>query len=286
MVMTADKPSVTSSGMLRLKKSEFEQISQIIYSQAGIHLSEGKKIMLESRLAKRLRVLNITSFEKYIDYLTSSEGVEKEMVHMIDVVTTNKTDFFREPHHFDFLKETILPLALNNEQTFRIWSCACSTGEEPYTLAMVLQDFAQKNRTFQYEIIASDISTHVLQKASQAIYDPSRIADIPDTMKKRYLLKSKDTINPTVRIVSELRERVKFMHLNLMDRELDIAGGLDVIFCRNVLIYFDRPTQLKVVGSLVDKLKPGGYLFIGHSESLHQFDLPVKQVRPTVFIKK
>jgi chemotaxis protein methyltransferase CheR len=286
MVMTADKPSVTSSGMLRLKKSEFEQISQIIYSQAGIHLSEGKKIMLESRLAKRLRVLNITSFEKYIDYLTGSEGVEKEMVHMIDVVTTNKTDFFREPHHFDFLKETILPLARNNEQSFRIWSCACSTGEEPFTLAMVLQDFAQKNRTFQYEIIASDISTHVLQKASQAIYDPSRIADIPDAMKKRYLLKSKDTINPTVRIVSELRERVKFMHLNLMDRELDIAEGLDVIFCRNVLIYFDRPTQLKVVGSLVDKLKPGGYLFIGHSESLHQFDLPVKQVRPTIFIKK
>ena len=286
MIATVDTPT-SSFGLLRLKKNEFEQMAQIIYSQCGINLEESKKIMLESRLGKRLRALNLTSFEKYIDFLTSSEGLEKEMVHMIDVVTTNKTDFFREPHHFDYLNDNVLPeFHHSSERTFRVWSAACSTGEEPYTLAMVLQEYANHNPRFEYEILASDISTQVLQKASQAVYHPSRIVDIPDRLKKKYLLKSKDKINPSVRIASQLRQRVDFKHVNLMDRDLDIPGDLDVIFCRNVLIYFDRPTQLKVVNNLVQKLRRGGFLFIGHSESLHQFELPIKQVKPTVFIKK
>jgi chemotaxis protein methyltransferase CheR len=286
MISTIDAQT-SSFALLRLKKSEFERMSQIIYTECGINLEESKKVMLESRLGKRLRALNLTSFEKYIDFLTSAKGLEKEMVHMIDVVTTNKTDFFREPHHFGFLNDNILPDFHNSsDRTFRVWSAACSTGEEPYTLAMVLQEFANHNARFAYEILASDISTQVLQKASLGVYHPSRIIDIPDKLKKRYLLKSKDRINPTVRIASQLRERVEFKHLNLMDRDLDISGELDVIFCRNVLIYFDRPTQLKVVNNLVQKLRRGGFLFIGHSESLHQFELPIKQVKPTVFIKK
>jgi chemotaxis protein methyltransferase CheR len=241
--------------------------------------------MLESRLNKRLRALRLTTFEDYLRLVTSKEGVESELVNMIDVVTTNKTDFFREPHHFDFLKEALLPQLINSGQrNLKIWSSACSSGEEPYTLAMVLQEFAIKEPGFSYDILASDISTNVLQKAAQAIYNADRAIDIPDNYKKRYLLKSKDVLNPRVRIVPQLREKVRFENINLMDSELEL-GMMDVIFCRNVLIYFDRETQFRVIQNLLKKLKKGGVLFIGHSESLHFFDLPIKQIRPTIFQK-
>jgi len=244
--------------------------------------------MLESRLSKRLRLLNIASYKEYIQFVTSAEGIENELIHMIDVVTTNKTDFFREPHHFDFLKDVLLPefsQEEKNRRPYSVWSAACSTGEEPYTLAMVLQDYAFQNQGFSYSILATDISTQVLQKAKAAIYNPDRVIDIPLAVKQRYLLKSKNSEKPTVRIVSGLRDKVDYRHLNLMDSQLNVEGDLDIIFCRNVLIYFDRKTQLEVVDKLIQKLRPGGYLFIGHSESLHQFNLPIKQVRPTVFIK-
>jgi len=285
----AEKITKENLGIPRLTMSEFQQLAALVYTQCGIKLVEGKKVMLESRLNKRLRVLGQSTYKDYIQYVTSDEGMEMELIHMIDVVTTNKTDFFREPHHFDFLKNVLLPdfhLEEKNKRPFRIWSAACSSGEEPYTMAMVLQDFAAHNIGFNYSIAASDISTQVLQKAATAIYAPERVATIPIEIKRRYLLKSKNTERPTVRIVPSLREKIQFMHMNLMDSQLNIEGNLDVIFCRNVLIYFDRKTQLEVVSKLVQKLKPGGYLFIGHSESLHQFNLPLAQVRPTVFIKK
>jgi chemotaxis protein methyltransferase CheR len=273
---------------VRLSTSEFEKLAKIVYEQCGIKLEHCKKVMLESRLNKRLRTLNINSFERYIQYIGSKEGIENEIIHMIDVVTTNKTDFFREPHHFDFLKNELLPAFLENNEnkTFRVWSAACSTGEEPYTLAMVLQQFAKTNLRFNYRIIASDISTQVLQKATDAVYPLERAADIPAYFKKDYLLKSKDAVNPRVRIIPQLREKVEFKRVNLMDDTWEIEGNLDVIFCRNVLIYFDRDTQQQVVKSLVQKLRPGGILFIGHSESLHFFELPVRQIRPTIFIKQ
>jgi chemotaxis protein methyltransferase CheR len=272
----------------RLTASEFQQLSKLVYEQCGIHLSEGKNVMLESRLGKRLRALQISSFKAYIEYLTSNEGLENELIHMIDVVTTNKTDFFREPHHFEYLKDILLPNFVNEAQRgrpYRTWSAACSTGEEPYTLAMVLQDFALTEPGFSYSIAASDISTQVLQKAVSAIYNLSHVAVLPTLVKQRYLLKSKDAEKPTVRIIPQLRSKVEFMRMNLMDNELNIEGEFDSIFCRNVLIYFDRKTQLEVINKLAKKLRPGGYLFIGHSESLHNFDLPVKQVKPTIYVK-
>jgi chemotaxis protein methyltransferase CheR len=269
----------------RLTATDFNKISTLVYSHCGINLEPCKKIMLESRLNKRLRALQITTFEDYLRLVTSKEGTESELVNMIDVVTTNKTDFFREPHHFDFLKEALLPQLINSGQrNLKVWSSACSSGEEPYTLAMVLQEFAIKEPGFSYEILASDISTSVLQKAAQAIYNADRAIDIPDAYKKKYLLKSKDVVNPRVRIVPQLREKVRFENINLMDSELDL-GLMDVIFCRNVLIYFDRETQFRVIQNLLKKLKKGGVLFIGHSESLHFFDLPIKQIRPTIFQK-
>jgi chemotaxis protein methyltransferase CheR len=242
--------------------------------------------MLESRLNKRLRALQLTTFEDYLRVVTSKEGSASELVNMIDVVTTNKTDFFREPHHFDFLKEILLPqFSKSGGRNFKVWSSACSSGEEPYTLAMVLQEYALTDPSFSFEILASDISTTVLDKAARAIYAADRAIDIPENLKKKYLLRSKDLSNPCVRIVPQLRDTVKFANINLMDSELEV-GLMDAIFCRNVLIYFDRETQLRVIQNLLKKLKKGGVLFIGHSESLHFFDLPLKQVRPTIFVKQ
>jgi chemotaxis protein methyltransferase CheR len=271
----------------RLTPSHFEKLSKIVYTHCGINLEPCKKIMLESRLNKRLRALQLNSFAEYLDLINSKEGMENELVHMIDVVTTNKTDFFREPHHFDFLREVLLPEFAQQETTrpFRVWSSACSTGEESYTLAMVLQEFANGNPAFSYEIVASDISTNVLKKASDAIYAAPRAVDIPQQYRKHYLLKSKDVLNPRVRIVPQLRDKVKFARVNLTEPLTTPDLLQDVIFCRNVLIYFDRETQLSVIQNLLKKLKKGGILFIGHSESLHFFDLPIRQIRPTIFIK-
>lgn len=243
--------------------------------------------MLESRLAKRLRVLNMATFKEYIQYLTGKEGMADELVKMIDVVSTNKTDFFREPHHFDFLQRTILPqFKQEGKQTINIWSAACSSGEDPYTIAMVLQDYVNANRGFDYNIFGSDISTDMLQKAATAVYSLDRVADIPIAIKQRYLLKSKDSLKPTVRIIPELRKKVQFGRINLMDNTLPVKEKFDLIFCRNVLIYFDRETQTQVVRKLMDKLKPDGYLFIGHSESLFQTNLDVRQIKPTIYQKK
>jgi chemotaxis protein methyltransferase CheR len=151
---------------------------------------------------------------------------------------------------------------------------------------MILQDFAMQTNDFTYSIYGSDISTQVLQKAVLAIYSLEHAAPVPMTFKQRYLLKSKDSDRQTVRVVPQLRNKVQFSYMNLMDSKLDIEGDLDVIFCRNVLIYFDRKTQLEVVNKLTQKLRPGGYLFIGHSESLHNFELPITQLKPTIYIKK
>jgi chemotaxis protein methyltransferase CheR len=271
----------------RLTPSHFEKISSIVYTYCGINLEPCKKIMLESRLNKRLRVLQLPSFAAYLELITSKSGMENELVHMIDAVTTNKTDFFREPYHFDFLREVVLPQFVQQEtnRPFRVWSSACSTGEEPYTLAMVLQEFANSKPGFSYDILASDISTNVLQKASDAIYAAPRAIDIPQAYRKNYLLKSKDVSNPRVRIVPQLREKVKFARVNLTEPIGNPDLLQDAIFCRNVLIYFDRETQLSVIQNLLKKLKKGGMLFIGHSESLHFFDLPIRQIRPTIFIK-
>ena len=279
--------TTTFTSLARLSSGEFNQLVHLVYEQCGINLTPAKKVMLESRLAKRLRVLNLDTFKEYIEFLNSKEGLEQELIHMIDVVTTNKTDFFREPHHFDYLRSTVLPQFLGKHEgnrSLKVWSSACSTGEEPYTLAMVLQDFAMQHASFNYSILASDISTQVLERASLAVYSEHHVATLPISIKQRYLLRSKDKEKPTVRIIPTLRNKVEFMRINLMDNVWKIDAQ-DIIFCRNVLIYFDRKTQLEVVSKLVHKLKPGGLLFIGHSESLHAFDLPIKQIKPTVFIK-
>jgi len=266
---------------------EFNQLSSLVYKHCGINLTTAKKIMLESRLNKRLRALSITSFADYLSYLMSREGMQSELIQMIDVVTTNKTDFFREPHHFDLLQNLVLPEFSENRQgqVFKAWSAACSSGEEPYSLAMVLQNYSEPNPGFNYSILASDISTAILKKAQNAIYDLNRITDIPLSMRQKYLLKRIDDTRSIVKVHPQLRQKVRFQRINLMENLNEVEGGFDVVFCRNVLIYFDRATQQRVLTRIIQTLRPKGYLFIGHSESLYQLDLPVVQIKPTVYQK-
>ncbi len=271
--------------MNKLSASQFKMLSEFIYKELGIKMPEIKKTMLESRLHRRLRDTNHSNFSDYLNYLFSGEGKKKELDHMFDVITTNKTDFFREPTHFDFLKTTVIPELTSRfkNRAIKIWSAGCATGEEPYTLAMVLNDMVEQNLLFDYSIVGSDISTRALKKAMDAIY-PAQIAnDIPIYFKKKYLLRSKDTNKPTIRICNLLRSKVNFQRINFMDDYYDINSSFDVIFCRNVIIYFDRITQEKVINKLCTKLKPDGYFFLGHSESITNMRVNLETVKPTIY---
>ncbi|MBJ6723141.1 CheR family methyltransferase [Geomesophilobacter sediminis] len=270
-----------------LSAKDFNRLSRFIYEQCGIKMPEVKKTMLEARLQKRLRSLGIHHFSEYVEYLFSPDGLANEMVPMIDMVTTNKTDFFREPDHFDYLTQRVLPdwVRRHGSMRFNIWSAGCSTGEEPYTMAMVLSEFADANPGFDFQILATDISTRVLDKAKNGIYSESLVDPVPQHLKKKYLLRSKDRSSGLVRIVPELREKIRFRRLNFMDDDFGMRDQLDVIFCRNVIIYFDRPTQEGLLQRFHRQLKPGGFIFMGHSETLSGLDVALTSVYPTVYRK-
>lgn len=255
-------------------------------------MPESKKIMLESRLQKRLRVLGFTSFTEYCNYLFSPEGTENELVHMVNAVTTNKTDFFRESAHFDYLCQKALPELITRfgsgvRRKLMIWSAGCSTGEEPYTLAMVMNEFSKEypGLKFNFEILATDISTNVLERAKKAIYAHEKASPIPSELKKKYLLKSRDKKKDLVRIVPELRSAVKFRRLNFMDGDFRMREPIDIVFCRNVVIYFDRRTQEKLLNQFYDIMTPGGYLFMGHSETLHGLNVPFVKEHSVIYRK-
>lgn len=273
-----------------LSDREFSRFSAFIYDHAGIKMPPAKKTMLEARLQKRLKANSIHSFEEYSDFVFSHEGRTTELIHLIDVVTTNKTDFFREPGHFDFMVKTALPaiLAARGDllrEPVRIWSAGCSTGEEPYTLAMVLSEFAVGNPDFRAAITASDICTQVLQTAKTGIYPEERTDPIPLNLKKKYLMRSREKTKSLVRISPKLRSLVTFKRINFMDDDLGISEKMDIIFCRNVVIYFDKPTQQTLMRKFYKQLRPGGYLFIGHSETLSGLDVDFKAVASTVYRK-
>jgi chemotaxis protein methyltransferase CheR len=274
-----------------MRQHEFERFSALIYDEAGIKIPPVKKTMLEARLQKRLKALGMHSFEEYADFVFSLEGQRQEMVHLVDVVTTNKTEFFREPQHFDFLVRQVLPNLRHGREgsalraPFKIWSAGCSTGEEPYTMAMVLYEYAQAHPGFRFTITASDICTRVLKTAKAAIYPEDRVDTISLAFKQKYLLRSKDKKKGLVRICGELRNQVHFHRINLMDDELGIREPQDVIFCRNVIIYFDKPTQARLMQKFHRRLAPGGFLFLGHSETLNGLDVPFQPVGPTVYRK-
>ncbi len=272
----------------QLASRDFSRLTAFVYSETGIRLGPEKKTMLEGRLRQRLRELQIASYKNYCDYLFGPDGLREEKIRFIDVVTTNKTDFFREPKHFDYLVQQALPemTACAAGQPLLLWSAGCSSGEEPYTLAMVLSDYAETHAGFRFRILATDISTKVLERAQLAVYSTDVVEPVPQPMRRKYLLRSREVNADRVRIVPELRRLIEFRRLNFMDSDYGVDERADAIFCRNVIIYFDRPTQESILRKLTNHLKPGGYLFVGHSETLHDMNLPVEALGPALYRRR
>ena len=272
-----------------LTDKNFKKLGGFIQEEFGIKMPAVKKVMLQSRLQKRLRLLGYDSFNAYCDFLFSASG-KAEIIEMINAVSTNKTDFFREPAHFDYLVEHILPelrdpFSTSTTHMFNVWSAGCSTGEEPYTLAMVLVDYALQMRNFQFRILGTDISTRVLELAKKAIYNERSIAPVPVSLRKKYMMRSKDRDKKQIRMHPAIREKVAFQRMNFMDETFNLPHKFDIIFCRNVVIYFDLETQAQLFQKFARQLRPNGFLFIGHSETLNGLNLPFRAVFPTVYQK-
>ena len=262
-----------------LSRKHFEKIAAILYSTSKITMQTGKEELVKSRLVKRMRALGLSGFDQYI---TSVESSPAELYQMVDLLTTNKTSFFRENAHFDFMKARILPEL--KSRGLRVWSAGCSSGEEPYTIAMVLREFFGDGDLSDTRILATDLSKRVLEKAVKGVYDEEILKDVPVALIPKHF----DCIDPKkprrYSAKKSLRGLITFAPLNLME-EWPMKGTFDVIFCRNVMIYFDKPTQEKLVNRFYGLLKPGGYFFSGHSESLAGMSHSFKYVQPAVHFK-
>ena len=269
-----------------ISSRDYTRLCDLIYQEAGIHLGSAKKTMLEARIKHRLKDLDLTSYSQYCDYLFERKGLNEELVNLIDVVTTNKTDFFREPAHFNYLVDKALPdlLARNGPgRVFLFWSAGCSTGEEPYTLAIVLSEFALTHPGFRFRILATDICTTVLSRAEMGVYSTQVVAPVPKLLQRKYFMRSREPGSDRMRVVPELRRLVEFRRLNFMDTDYGIEERADAAFCRNVIIYFDRQTQERVLRRISHHIAPQGYLFVGHSEALHDMDLPLEPLEPALY---
>lgn len=272
-----------------LSHKDFQKLSQFIHSRIGIKMPDAKKGMIEGRLRKRLRYLNIGTYHEYCEYLFTPDGMRKELQNFIDVITTNKTDFFREADHFTFMAEKALPYLMQHRKSLQpvmIWSAASSSGNEAYTIAMVASEFKERYPRFDFSILGTDISTDILKEARQAVYPEDEIEPVPMNLRKKYLLRSKNRQKKLVRIGPALRKKVTFRRLNLIDPDFKIPTMMEIIFCRNVMIYFDKATQEKLIARMFNQLIPGGYLFVGHSEVLHDCKLALANVAPAVYQKK
>lgn len=251
---------------------ELRRFQDLVKQHTGIALSDQKRALVCSRLAKRLRALAIDSFREYYTYLTSEAG-ERELEHFVNAITTNKTDFYREPHHFHFLRDEIVATlkdraAKTGERRIRIWSAACSTGEEPYTIAMTLLEALGNRLAWDIRILASDIDTDVLARAERGIYAMDRTTDIPRPLLERFFLRGTGAGAGMVQAKKEVRDLITFRRINLLNAPWPIKTAFDCIFCRNVLIYFDKPTQRDLIGRFEQFIKVDGHLIVGHSESL------------------
>lgn len=264
----------------------FNRLSTYVTREYGIKLPLAKKSMLESRLNTKVKSLGLTGYKDFLDLIFSEEGKQSELFNVIDLITTNKTDFFREGAHFQFLANKFLPSYRSqlNRNNLKIWSAGCSTGEEPYTIVMTMEEYKKKNPEVNYSLLASDVSTRVIQKAYQGIYEIEKIDPVPLELKRSYFLRSKTNPN-LVRVKPEYRKKLQFKRINFNDNKYNVLkADYDIIFCRNVLIYFDKPTQERVINNFCDHLKPGGLLFLGHSESIIGMSVPLKQIHPTVYL--
>lgn len=274
--------------MKALSDREFSQYRNLIYDSAGIHLGPAKKALLEARLSRRLRELGMESFSAYYDYMTADASGE-ELVHLLDCVSTNETHFFREPRQFEFLEAHLFPqwTAEASEDVrsrrIRIWSAGCSTGEEPFSLAMMLLDHFPSSRGWNLEITATDLSHRAISAAEKAVWPIAKAKEIPRNYLKRFMLEGVGSQHGHMKAGPEIRSIVRFHTLNLNDKHYGVAAPFDLIFCRNVMIYFDAASRARIVDRLLNFLAPRGYLFVGHAESLSGVSDRIRHVMPTVY---
>ncbi|WP_019995045.1 CheR family methyltransferase [Aureimonas ureilytica] len=270
---------------VELGDKAFEALVRLVHEHCGITLSSVKKTMLETRLRRRLHANGLDNFDDYVALLRSPTERGRELQGFVDTVVTNETSFFRERTHFDYLDAAELDRLVANAGTrqLRAWSAACSSGQEVYTLAMVLDAASEGATRWDWNILATDISVKVLTAAREAIYRAEDVASVPQALRDRYVLRSKDPNSEAVRMAPELRQRVQFGQLNLMHNEYHVKSKMDVIFLRNVLIYFEPKTQEAVVAKLCRHLRPGGLLFLGHSDTTRSGSLPLRLVRGNIY---
>lgn len=273
---------------IRLTDREFTKISRLVYDQCGINLSDGKRELVKARLGKRIRHGPFQSFQEYYQYVLNDESGQ-ELVYLLDSITTNYTFFFREQKHFDYLRLEILPALMDrggkSRRQLRFWSAACSSGEEPYSIAMTLLESIEHPFLWDLSILATDLSNKVIKVAESGVFPKERVQSIPAAFLKKYFLKGEGSWKDHVKVKDEIRKLVEFRRLNLME-PFDHREPFDCIFCRNVMIYFDKKTQKDLVNRLYECLREGGFLLIGHSESLTGVEHPFRYIRPSIYRKQ
>lgn len=265
---------------------EFKKLSLFIEAEVGIKLPPVKRSLLESRLQKRLKIHSIPNFEKYCDFVFNTNDGALEIIEMIDAITTNKTDFMREPAHFEYMVHTALPDLTRRSKDLRLWSAACSSGQEPYNMAMFMEEYIDKSGPLSYSVTATDISKSSLEKARKAVYQMRDIEIVSTAFKKKYFLRSKASGGEEVRIKSNIRNKVTFKPINLMKDNYGLNEKYDIVFCRNVLIYFNKENQADVIRRIIDHMNIGAYLFLGHSESLAGMRKHLVSVGASVYRKE
>jgi chemotaxis protein methyltransferase CheR len=265
----------------KLNDSEYKKLADIVYNCAGINLGDNKKELVHARLSKILRKRKITGFQEYLSILRA-DTTGDELVSLLDAISTNVTHFFREKEHFNFLIENICPEKCNNN--FRFWSAGCSSGEEPYTIAITLREYLLKTTSSIPQILATDLSTKVLGKAIAGVYPMKAVENLDMSMVRKYFLKGSGKAAGNIKVKKDISKMVRFERLNLIE-PIPFKQEFDVIFCRNVMIYFDNETRQKIVDGFYNSLKSDGYLIIGHSESLNGIKHPFKYIKPTIYRK-
>jgi chemotaxis protein methyltransferase CheR len=263
--------------------SDYEFIIQLVYARCRIRLHDGKEQLIKARLGKRMRRHGFETLGHYCDYLRRT-GDEEELTHLVDALTTNYTQFLRERDHFEFLVGTALPSLLGKRKLFNVWSAACATGEEPYSIVFYLAEHFPPASGWDWRLLATDISTKALATAKQAIYSEDRLQCLPEDWRRRYLQRGQKNWEGHYRVKPSLVERVRFQRINLLGH-YSFPELFEVIFCRNVMIYFDRPTQEQLVQRLTQSLAPKGYLLIGHSESLNGLNIDLRCLKPSIYQK-
>jgi chemotaxis protein methyltransferase CheR len=268
--------------------ADFRKFSTLIYELCGIHLHEGKKELVKARLGKRLRAGRFSSFREYFQYVVEDPSGE-ELTHLLDSIATNFTSFFREPQHFDYLQKNFLPEVMarkeDGQKRLRFWSAGCSSGEEPYSLLISLCETIENFPSWDIKILATDLSQKILKTAMEGIYPQERIASVPARLKKKYFLQGENQWENHVKVKDFLKRPISFQHFNLLD-SLAFQEPFDCIFCRNVMIYFDKKTQARLVNGFYDYLAKGGVFFIGHSESLAGITHRFQYVKPAIYRKE